>query len=113
MLRSTLTPKRQAQPPRRVTRSGGGRKNAPSKSLSEYEDVMRNMILESAVDVVIAARKESTNGRIKRDTMIGVLKGLPAGYTRDMIYNRERKRRRVEKESLDTITCILGKTRAR
>jgi hypothetical protein len=101
MPRSTLIPKRPAQPSRRV-RHCGGKKNAPSKAVAEYAEVMRNLALDKAVDVVVAARKESTNGRIRRDTMTGILTAMPPGCTRDMIYNREKKRRRIEKESVDT-----------
>lgn len=99
MLRSTLTPPRPARPPRRVSISGR-RKNAPSSALAEYSDSMRGASLDAAVDVVIAARNEN-NGRLHRDTMAGILNGMPLGFTRDMIYNRERKRRRVEEEILD------------
>jgi hypothetical protein len=59
-------------------------------------------MLDMAVDVIIAARKESTNSRIQRDTMAVILNGLPSGHTRDMIYNREKRQRRVEVEILDT-----------
>jgi hypothetical protein len=104
MLRSSLTPKRPAQPPRRVSLSGGGRKNAPSKALAEFSNLMKEKVLDTAVDLILAARKKSTNGRIQRDTMTGILNGLPSGYTRDMIYSREKKRRRTEVESLDTTT---------
>jgi hypothetical protein len=60
---------------------------------------MKERTLDMAVDFVIAARKESANGRIKRDTMFDILKGMPPEYTRDMIYNREKKRRRIERKS--------------
>jgi hypothetical protein len=86
MLRSTLTPKRPARPPRKISISGG-RKNAPSDALDEYSKLMKDRTLDMAVDLVITARNESTNGRIKRDTMAGILEGLPPDYTRDMIYN--------------------------
>ena len=100
MLRSTVTPKRRvAQPPRRVSFSAG-RKNAPSKALDEYSDAMKGVLLDAAVDVIIAARNESANGRLHRDTMAGILHGMPSGDTRDMIYSREKKRRRVAEENL-------------
>jgi hypothetical protein len=61
--------------------------------------------LDRAVDVVTAARKESANGRLKRDTMAGILSGMPPDCTSHTIYNEERKRRKrrcVEEEILDT-----------
>jgi hypothetical protein len=97
MLRSTRSPKRPARPPRRVSISGS-RKNF---IIDEYSKLMKDRTLDMAVDLVIDARNESTNGRIKRDTMAGILKGLPPDYTRDMIYSREKKRRRVAEESPD------------
>jgi hypothetical protein len=109
MLRSTLTPKkRPAQPPRRASLLTGGRKNAPSKALGEFSDLMKDRLLDLAVDLIIAARKESANGRIRRDTMAVILNGLPPDYTRDMIYNREKKRRRVEEEILDTTNAVAS-----
>jgi hypothetical protein len=105
MLRSTVTPKRRAQLPRRVSISGG-RKNAPSDALNEYSKLMKERTLDMAVDLVASARNESTNGRIKRDTMAGILLGLPSDYTRNMIYSREKKRRRVAEESLDSTNDI-------
>jgi hypothetical protein len=107
MLRSSLTPKRAAQPPRRVSLSGG-RGDAPSKSLPSFSVLMKERTLDMAVEFVIAARKESAIGRIKRDTMFHLLKGMPPEYTRDMIYSRERKRRRVEKGILDTTNAVAS-----
>jgi hypothetical protein len=101
MLCSTRSPKRPSQPPRNASLSRG-RKNAPSETLVKFSNIMKDKLLDIAVDTVIAARKESTNGRIQRDTMAVILKGLPSGCTRDMIYNREKKRRRVEEKCLDT-----------
>jgi hypothetical protein len=67
---------------------------------------MKERTLDMAVDLVASARNESTNGRIKRDTMAGILLGLPSDYTRNMIYSREKKRRRVAEESLDSTNDI-------
>jgi hypothetical protein len=108
MLRSTITPKRQARPAMRVSLSGR-RKNAPSNALAEYSKLMMEKQLDMAVDVVIAARNGSAAGRIKRDTMAGILNGFPPNFTRDMIYNREKKRRRVEKEDLDAVRLVVEK----
>jgi hypothetical protein len=102
MLRSTLTPKSRAHAPRRVSLSGGTRKNAPSKTLDEFSNLMMKTALDTAVDLITAARNESANGRLKRDTMAGILNVLPPDCSKHMIYNRERKRRRVDEEILDT-----------
>jgi hypothetical protein len=102
MLRSTLTPKSRAHAPRRVSLSGGTRKNAPSKTLDEFSNLMMKTALDTAVDLITAARNESANGRLKRDTMAGILNVLPPDCSKHMIYNRERKRRRLEEEILDT-----------
>jgi hypothetical protein len=101
MPQSTISPKRPAQPPRRASLSGG-RKNAPYKARDKFADIMKETVIDKAVDLMTAARNESDNGRLKRDTMAGILSALPPDCTTHMLYNRERKRRRVKKEILGT-----------
>jgi hypothetical protein len=64
---------------------------------------MKETAIDKAVDLMTAARNKSDNGRLKKDTMVGILNALPPNCTTHMLYNLERKRRRVEEEILGTI----------
>lgn len=75
-----------ARPPRRVSLSGG-RKIAPSSAHAEYSDLMKEEMLDKAVDLIAAAREGSANGRLQRVTVADILTSLPSSFTRDMLYS--------------------------